>query len=86
MPMTKGEIFEALAPHSHRRISQFIRKPGSERADDAFWLAIYNGRFLSVDHETARAVSAELETTDRKVQDVLDGWRPGPLQQQENAA
>jgi len=82
---------ELLAPHAKRKIRAFLNAPdpGNDRdanVFNAFWSLIYGDR--TVDHATAVAVEHELLECDRRVGEVLWGWRPEALKQLElfNAA
>lgn len=75
---------ELLAPHAKRKIRAFLNAPdpGNHRDSnvfDAFWSLIYGDR--TVDHAIALAVERELAKCDRRVGDVLAGWRPLSLAQ-----
>lgn len=75
---------QLLEPHAKRKIRAFIvaPDPGNHRDSnvfDAFWSLIYGGEAAAVDHSTAVAVEKELLTTNKRVGDLLDGWRPTAL-------
>ena len=71
---------ELLAPHSQRTIRAFLASPKTDQAaEDAFWDAIYPAG-VSVSHETANLVASELERSQKRICDVLDGsFRPEAL-------
>jgi hypothetical protein len=68
---------ELLAPHAKRKVRHFI--DDGDAPFEAFWSLIYGGVAIAVDYTTAVAVERELERTDKRVSDVLNGWRPAAL-------
>ncbi len=71
----------ALVPHVHRPIRAFLRAPGDDGAEAAFWFVVYPIG-TAIDHATARRVERELEQSSRLVADVLRGWKPEALAHQ----
>lgn len=75
---------ELLAPHAKRKIRAFVVAPDVDnftdsKLYDAFWSLIYGGSKAAVDHQTALDVEHELMTCDKRIADVLAGWRPESL-------
>lgn len=75
--MVNDAIREALTPHRTRTIRAFLRRCGEEE-EAAFWDAVHD-QAKDVDHATASAVVAELEASERTVEELLAGWRPESL-------
>lgn len=75
--MTPLQLLEA---HANRKVGAFILAPDPDsKVVDAFWALIYDGAKVAVDHETAIAIEHELLIADKRVIDVLKGWRPESL-------
>lgn len=71
---------ELLEPYAKRLVRAFIDAHQVDtRLLDAFWSLIYGGGKVAIDHQTALDVEHELLTCDKRVGDVLAGWRPAAL-------
>lgn len=66
-----------IADHAKRPIRAFLLRP-EPAAEAEFWNIVY-GETPEVSHERAVAVAHELEQCRRRVQDLIDGWRPAAL-------
>ena len=80
---SETERLELLEPFARLSVIRFIEKMEAtaegERAAPlaAFWALMYASS--SITHETAVAVAGEIETSDKRVRDFINGWRPSAL-------
>ena len=74
---------ETLEPFRKLRIRTLLGRLPDESAPAivALFDLVYDGAGVTM-HETGRAVSYELENTDKTVGDLIDGWRPPALRAQ----
>lgn len=79
-PAPKPEI--VLAPHATRSIRVFLKQPTDDKqmddAQTAFWDLVFS-RHPQVSYNVAIAVETQLEKSPRKIQELIDGWRPRSL-------
>lgn len=77
--MEKHELAEALEPVANQAVKWFLNAQDHARAEpavyDAFWTLIY-WNVPKIDHSEVVALEAELMECERKVSDVVEGWRP----------
>lgn len=82
--MSHDEPIELLQAHEHKLLRTFLAQAISDKridelrpAEQALWDLMLGD--CQISHETALAVVAECERVDRRVADVLEGWRPHAL-------
>lgn len=67
---------DLLARHAHRSIRAFLRNtPDDQDACIAFWRIVYQDH-PNVTIAQACIAAGELTESPRRVQEILDGWRP----------
>lgn len=70
---------EILEPHANRKIRSVVTRSDQEDpVVEALFDVVYED-IKVIDHSVAVAVGKELESTDRTVRELLDGWRPEAL-------
>lgn len=79
--MNREAMREALLPHAKRPIRAFLRRP-DEAAEGALWDLVYD-RAPCVTFGVAKAVETELEHSPVTVGELLSGWRPAALTEEE---
>ncbi len=72
--MMKNDDPRELESVAHMKLSTFLRR-GDILRECALWDLIHD-ECQVVDRRDAVAIVAEVERSDKRVRDVLEGWRP----------